>query len=135
VTIGSAAVGDSFEPDNSVETAGLLTVGTDQARSIHQAGDSDWVQFSAEAGTRYVFETTALAACTDTVLTLTAADGTVLAVNDDIGWPDLRSRINWTAPSAMTVYLQVRDYWASAGSADCTYVLRATVTAAFGPDA
>ncbi|MCS6889657.1 MAG: M4 family metallopeptidase, partial [Chloroflexus sp.] len=62
VTSMPVAEPDSFEPDNTAATARLITPGTLDAPNVtrhnfHVAGDHDWVQFSATAGSFYLFET------------------------------------------------------------------------------
>ena len=80
-------------------TAGTIEVGT----------DTDWFRVTATAGTQYTFQTT-LGTLSDTVLALYNSNGTTLLVQDDDSGEGLASRIDWTAPSSGTYYLQVRPY-------------------------
>ncbi|NTU79815.1 MAG: bacillolysin [Chloroflexales bacterium] len=122
---------DAYEPDNSRATARSITVGgAAQDHNFHQAGDEDWVSFSAVISTPYVIETFDLGTTSDTVLELYNSAGTLLASNDDIpgSWA---SRIGWTAPASGVYTVKVRHYWGS-GGATTSYRLRVTGTAPVG---
>lgn len=102
---------DAYEPDNTPAQAKIiLTNGTLQEHTLCLAGDSDWMTFFAEAGVVYTIETSMLDwAETDTWLSLYESDGkTLIDENDDVDW-GLYSRIEWTAPADMNVYIRVTE--------------------------
>lgn len=97
---------DAFEEDDAPDTASEIANGATQNRSIHAAGNGDWVKIVLPAKRRIIL-TTAGAAGGDTVLTLFRADGsTVVASNDDYGRSDY-SRIQTRAQKAGTYYARV----------------------------
>lgn len=87
VTPTPKCVSDSYEPDNSPETASMInTAGLPQHHNICPEGDRDWAQFSISGPAQLTIETRNLMGGTDTMLYLYAPDGTTLmAYNDDIG--------------------------------------------------
>lgn len=118
---------DSFEPDDIFTQASPITPGGSlQTHNFHDAGDQDWVRFTATASHGYVIETQNLGNQSDTVLELYATNGsTQLAVNDD-GGDGLASRIDWTAPTNGTYFVKVRHYSSSAYGINTNYDLGVT---------
>lgn len=113
--IGSApppAAPDSFEPDNNAAQAKAITPNrASQTHNFHQAGDVDWIKFTATAGWRYTIATFHLGLVSDTVLDLYGTNGaTLLATNDNAGASGKASQITWTAPSNGVYYIRVRDH-------------------------
>ena len=116
--------GDSFEPDNTAETAVAISNGQTQNRSIHVDGDLDWATFTIGAGgaTDFVVETAGSSTVDqfnlsrDTVLTLFGPNSTttVLEENDDIdggpGGSNRFSRISLGSLAAGTYHVRVMDY-------------------------
>ena len=116
--------GDSFEPDNTAETAVAISNGQTQNRSIHVDGDLDWATFTIGAGgaTDFVIETAGPSTVDqfnlsrDTVLTLFGPNSTttVLEENDDIdggpGGNNRFSRISLGSLAAGTYHVRVMDY-------------------------
>ena len=116
--------GDSFEPDNTAETAVAISNGQTQNRSIHLDGDLDWATFTIVAGgaTDFVIETAGPSTVDqfnlsrDTVLTLFGPNSTttVLEENDDIdggpGGSNRFSRISLGSLAAGTYHVRVMDY-------------------------
>ena len=111
--------GDSFEPDNTAETAVAISNGQTQNRSIHVDGDLDWATFTIGAGgaTDFVVETAGSTVDQfDTVLTLFGPNSTttVLEENDDIdggpGGSNRFSRISLGSLAAGTYHVRVMDY-------------------------
>jgi hypothetical protein len=108
--------GDSFEPDNTAETAVAISNGQTQMRSIHVAGDLDWATFTIGAGgaTDFVVETAGSTG--DTVLTLFGPNSatTVLEENDDfdegLGTNSLFSRISLGSLAAGTYHVRVEEF-------------------------
>ena len=93
---------DAFEEDNSVETATVLTAGEPQARSIHQDGDVDFVQFTLEAVSDIELTTTADAG--DTVLTIMDADQNEIAKDETA---DAMSSLELAALQPGTYYARI----------------------------
>ncbi len=107
---------DAYETDNTAAAAKTATLGSIQQRSIYPAGDVDWIEFTAIAGTTYRLETARATLTPDanTSLELYAADATTLLASDyeNTGRGNF-SRIVWTAPSSGTYYLRVTGWTAS----------------------
>ncbi|MEM7129847.1 MAG: trypsin-like serine protease [Chloroflexota bacterium] len=128
------AEGDSYEPDNEFTQASILTAdGTIQTHTFHQAGDEDWVQFSATASQVYSITTSNLQGDADTVLILYGPNGeTELERNDDVASGNLSSQIVWNASASGTYYIQIKDYNPSRGSENVAYDL--AIQTEDGPD-
>jgi len=104
------AMADEYEEDNTAASAQLWDLNGVQQHNFHQAGDQDWVQFSAEAGKTYIFRSTHLGPQVDTTMYLYAQDKqTLLAYSDDEDGTRA-SRIVWTAPANGVYYLMVKDW-------------------------
>ena len=111
---------DIYEPDDSYQNSTYLeTNWTKQTHSFDYAGDKDYINFTAIAGSRYIIETFNKSDIdlTDTFVYLYSTDGTTLLTsNDDIINGELRnSRISWTAPSNGTFFLKVIEYYSNVG--------------------
>lgn len=117
---------DWYEADNNFTLSNNIpTNASRQQHNFHAAGDVDYVNFSAEAGSTYVIETHLLtsAGITDTVLDLYGTDGTTLITsNDDVILGEIRSsRIIWKATSTGTFFVRAIElYNSSGGSYDLT---------------
>lgn len=73
---------DSFEPDDTTATAVPITVnGAAQTHTLYPAGDTDYVSFSASAGTTYTIETFGLSNGADTYIEILDSSGKVMATN------------------------------------------------------
>ncbi|MBI2438233.1 MAG: PQQ-binding-like beta-propeller repeat protein [Lentisphaerae bacterium] len=78
--------GDAYEPDNSVATASNITVGVSQTnRSIHWAGDVDYVAVPVTTAHRYVIAATNVGASLDIAVTLYGTNGTTGLGSADLG--------------------------------------------------
>lgn len=111
---------DSFEPDNSPDSAKtILADGHAQERTL-LIGDPDWVRLQAEAGRSYTMETLGNI---DMLLELYAPDGTSLLARDDDGGSGYNARVEWKCPADGTYYLKLRGY---RQSAEGTYFVRVT---------
>jgi PKD repeat protein len=102
---------DAFEPDDSCAQAKPIpTDGSIQAHSAWPPFDEDWVTFNATTGWEYHISTLPwpnTCPCTDTKLTLYAADcTTVLASNDNYAGTPC-SRIDWVADATAPVYVKI----------------------------
>jgi len=112
---------DSYESDDSAETATPMSQGQMQTHNTDAPGDEDWVSFVAEAGEEYRFWTLNLGPAADTYLFLYDVDGTtLLAENDDFGG-SLASQIEWTAPVTGTYYLLVKHWNPNIGGCYTNY--------------
>lgn len=103
------AAGDVYEDDDTVAKAKGLANGRSQTRTIHRAGDVDWVRFTVPAvGARNVVLETA-GESGDTQLWLYRANGTLAGYDNNSGGGNF-SRIR-TACLAPGVYaVKVREY-------------------------
>ncbi|MCC2672134.1 MAG: hypothetical protein K0Q72_4606, partial [Armatimonadetes bacterium] len=120
-----AAVPDTYEPDDGVATASVLTPGSLQYHSIHTGGNEDWARFDLAERSSFVLQTDGPdrpyrnldPANYDTELTLLAANGlTRLGGNDDMDSDqELRySRLAGTLPAG-TYYVRVRHSFETTG--------------------
>jgi len=104
------AEGDSYEVDDTCDAAStILTDGSAQSHTFHDAEDQDWIKFTVEANKTYVIETSNVGADHDAILFL----------YDACGAPDLGSEenafgqtvhIEWNSTSAGTFYLMLQQY-------------------------
>ncbi len=100
---------DSFEADNRMSSARIIRNGLGQGRSIHVAGDSDWVRFNiGRASARNVVAETS-GTTGDTQMWLFDATGRRLAYDDNSG-EGRCSRILMRALATGTYYLRIREY-------------------------
>lgn len=98
------------EPDNTRGTAKAFAIGSTQARAFCEAGDEDWVSFTALADASYKMETLNLSSGGDTILQLYSSSGALLAENDDAGVETRASMITYTTAAAGTYYLRALQY-------------------------
>ena len=122
---------DIYEPDNTMDEATPITVGTDQAHTFHGAcgGDVDWVKFDATTGTTYTIQTLGLSGDNDTVLRLyNASMEEIASDDDDLDYPPA-SRIDWTATNDGTYFVEVVHFNRFAGGGgDLSYSLKVVTT-------
>ncbi|MDY6877155.1 MAG: pre-peptidase C-terminal domain-containing protein [Chloroflexota bacterium] len=111
---------DAYEPDNTMAEAKLIAVGTEQAHTFHGAcgGDVDWVKFEATPGTAYTIQTLGLSGDNDTVLRLYNVSGEEIASDDDDPDYPPASRIDWTAITGGTYFVEVVHFNRFAGGGD-----------------
>lgn len=109
VTPGAPYEPDVYEPDDTLEEAGVIEVGSQQQHSLHVTGDRDWLSFQAEAGTAYVLQTFHLGESIDTTISLYDAQGTLLASDDDLGSEPLASRLDYEPEQDGPLYVLVQD--------------------------
>lgn len=99
---------DAYEPDNTRAAAKRISNGRTQRRSIHAAGNLDWVRFTVpSAGARQVRLETA-GPRGNTEMWLYRASGRLVAYDDDSG-PGRFARITVDALPAGTYYLRIRE--------------------------
>ena len=119
--------GDTYEPDGTPATAKAISNGQTQSRSVHAAGNMDWVTFTLTQRSDVRVQTDG--ASGDTELWLTASDGaTVIEYDDDDGNGNF-SLINRTGANALnpgTYYIAVGEYGGD-GTINA-YTLALTVT-------
>jgi len=103
----SSGTGDAYEPDDSFAAAKTITDGETQSRSIHVAGNRDYVEFFLSSGGDVTLETDG--ASGDTVLYL--YDGSQnLVTSDDDGGNGYFSLLSVTGLAADTYYAVVEEY-------------------------
>jgi len=112
------------EPNDDYTTANTLTVGDDMNAAIDPAGEVDFFAITVGAGDIVEFETHP-GDIGDTKMYLFDTDGTTqLAYNDDVGYPNYYSIINYTFTVAGTYFVEITGYSASYSG---TYILTATL--------
>ncbi len=121
-------VQDAYEIDDTFSAAPpILPDGSLQHRNFYPTNDVDWARLEVSPGT-YLITTSGLAADTDTVLRLYAANGvTRLAENDDCTGYTRASCLTWTASTATTLYIQIIPYNAPSVGADRWYDLSVVI--------
>ncbi|MBT5900485.1 MAG: matrixin family metalloprotease [Opitutaceae bacterium] len=122
---------DAFESDNSASSAGSISNGVTQNRSIHVAGDIDWATFTVgEGGASNFLIETAGENPGDTELTLFGPNSSTnqIAYNDDIDTSGRNwfSRVSGSTLAAGTYFVKVNDL--NNNSVISAYTLRATWT-------
>ena len=101
----STRIDDVSDDNNSIDT---VAVGGSRAGVVNSAADQDWFGINLVAGQSYIFDATGTT-LSDPTLTLHNAAGTQLAFNDD-GGPGLNSRIEFTAATSGTYFLDVGGF-------------------------
>lgn len=99
---GTACTSDVYEPDSSATSARPLEFGVSQLHN-HCEATSDWMSFSATAGTTYGISTAPIDTVTFHVLFIYDTNGSTELVR----FNNVSSHLNWTAPSTGTYYLRV----------------------------
>lgn len=115
VASGAVPPPDEYENDDNRLAAKSIEIGVSQLRTISPLSDADWISFEATEGTSYTVETFARIVEpygeADTVITLYDSSFSVIDTNDDIdGGDSTFSRIDFTADSSETHYIQVRGF-------------------------
>jgi hypothetical protein len=109
----------AHEVPGNTSTYATLSVGGTRTGDIHAAGDHDWVRINLVAGQSYNFQErgspTGDGTLSDTFLFLRNSSGTILAQDDDSG-VGFNSRINFTATSSGTHYLDASAFSSNTGS-------------------
>ena len=105
--------------------------GESQIHNFDQAGDQDWLQFTAEAGEKYILKTSAVGTAADTYLYLYDSDGTTLISSNDDFENTLASQIEWTAPNSATYYALIKSWNPNVGGCGTTYSIELSTA---GPD-
>jgi hypothetical protein len=106
--------GDQYEPDDIVQNAKPVTVGSDAQIHTLTQNDWDWFKFTAEAGKTYLITVTGYM---DNVLTLFEPDGvTGIAEDDDNDWNipvsgNVESVLVWDCPAAGVYFFRVIAYF------------------------
>ncbi|MFN3652489.1 MAG: S8 family serine peptidase [Armatimonadota bacterium] len=110
LTGGGTPLGDTFEPDDTADTASILGMGITQQHSFHIGGDEDWAWFQITTSMSLELATTGTTG--DTVLELYGPNSSsqLLASNDDWGGSRF-SRIELPRLAPGSYYVRVREYW------------------------
>jgi hypothetical protein len=114
---------DEYEPDDTLEQANEILLGTPQMHGLHHPADRDWVSFEAVEGKTYVIETSGLGGGMDTLISLYDEKGEKLAENDDGGSESRASRITWSAESSGTLYVAIEDYYGYEVTPETSYTI------------
>lgn len=108
-SIAVNAVADSYENDNSRFRAKNITVGSTQSRSIHTAGDVDWIKFTVSQDGFYSLVTSG----GDTILDMYTIEGQYFGRNDDKGNYDYGSIAVVQLYANTSYYAKVTGYGSS----------------------
>lgn len=101
---------DSYEPNNSQDTATMITPSTPpQEHSLSPAGDEDWFQVNLEEPTEPYILQLATGSDIDTFMELYDQYGNMIQSDDDSAGNG-NARINLTVEKTGTYYLKVRGY-------------------------
>ncbi len=107
LTKASGGNGDAYENDNTKATAKGIVAGETQSRSIHVAGDVDWVKIRPlQAGT-YQIQTSGEG---DLKLDLYSSNGTTLLASDDDSGVGLNARIGYVLDANTDYYIKAYTY-------------------------
>ncbi len=125
VPYSMGAVPDSYEPDNTMETAKVLSLNTQNAihvelsgyewhqfRNFYETDDEDWVKFYAIAGETYKIIAKPLGKNCDTMIEIYDAGGNRIKgpVDDYFGPDDTAEYAEWNAPSDGVYYAKITLY-------------------------
>ena len=102
----AGGAGDAYEDDDSRAKAKGIVAGESQSRSIHDAGDEDWVLFRPIQSGAYQIQTNGDG---DMKLDLYDAKGNLLATDDDSG-TGLNARIGQTLQANTDYYIKAYAY-------------------------
>ncbi|KAF0165884.1 MAG: Ig family protein [Rhodocyclaceae bacterium] len=131
--IGSPSAMASITSGTVTVTAVSMAIGSSLASDrtrIELAGDKDWFKVELSSGATYAFAAASPSGDTlDPVLTLFAADGSTQLAFDDNSLGGTGARLTYTASTAGTYYIEVKD---KTGAGLGSYGL--TSRAAFGDD-
>jgi len=113
-SISVERVGDSYEPDDSYDTASPITVdAAPQQHTLDPQDDQDWVSFDVAEGRTYRVSSGVEWPDDFTRTTLYDSDGST-----EIGlWTGSDTIAEYTADADKTVYARVTGYWADEGAA------------------
>ena len=106
--VGVTVSGDSYEPDDSASSAKTIYSGQTQNRSIHSAGNVDWVKFTVSETKDVILETDGSSGDTKMYLYGPNSSTTLIETDDDDG-NGAFSRISRSLGSS-TYYVKIEDY-------------------------
>ncbi|MDR1352898.1 MAG: PPC domain-containing protein [Treponema sp.] len=119
---------DRYEPNNSMDAATAISIGTPITANISPPGDTDWYRVSIPSGSREFIAYTNILGDLDTKLYLYDSRGNLLAEDDDTG-PGLNAYIQKVLNPG-TVYLRVENI----GDPHGQYVLNTGMQDPIPPD-
>ncbi len=122
VEVAAAAADDHGDDRSSATRVSISNSGISLVMgNIETPGDEDFFSFQAQGGAEYTIRTHIVAASdVDTVIALYSGRGAQLAQNDD-GGEGFASKLEWTAPSSGTYYVNVYGHGASVGAYDLSW--------------
>ncbi|MDR0902186.1 MAG: DVUA0089 family protein, partial [Opitutaceae bacterium] len=116
--IVNSVTGDAYEADDIASSAKIISSGQTQSRSLHQAGDVDWIKFTLGQTSDIILQTQEYPGYNggDTVMTLYGPNSATLAVdsNDDYSSEHLWSKISRAALPSGTYYVKINAYRSTA---------------------
>ena len=132
LTLSAFGAPDIYEPDNLVGDAKVIEKGQVQNRSIHAAGDTDWVSFTVGGlgALNLVLETSGTAGDTQIWLFGPETATTCIAFDDNSGVGNF-SRIAAAGLRPGKYYAKIREY--GNNGAIPAYTLRASWTTRYAP--
>ncbi|HEY5993944.1 MAG TPA: CARDB domain-containing protein [Gallionellaceae bacterium] len=104
--ISASCTDDIYEPDNSFGAAKVITVGAAPQAHKHCLDMTDWVMFSATAGTSYSIMVNKVGGSANPTVQLYDTTGATLLLP---AAGTTATSINWTAPATGTYYILASD--------------------------
>ena len=122
LSIGVAGASDEYEPNNSQDSAILLTVGGAalQTHSFDPDGDVDWFRFYTREDEIYDIRITGVASDIDPVFEVYDSDGGIIGDPIDFGFSGEPESLSFEAPSTDEYFLKVFDYCTTDPTVSCT---------------
>ena len=116
---------DHYDPDDSYSASNFLDVDDQfnfrQTHNFFQAGDNDWISFSADSGKEYTIETKNLGSGCDTYMYLYSTNGTSEITHDNDGGSGSASKIVWKCTQSDTYFVRVRHNNSSTSGHNTNY--------------
>jgi len=129
IRISNAPAGDRYERDDTPAQAKTISSGQTQNRSVHVAGNADWVKFTLRQRSEVRIETNGSGRY-DTVMILLGPNSSCrFVMRDDVGGSGRYSLINQTGSDALapgTYYIKVTEYGNNGTIPAYTLALRVT---------
>ncbi|MFN8446679.1 MAG: C13 family peptidase [Caldilineaceae bacterium] len=121
------AGGDAFEDDDvCARSKTLATTGATQTHTFHDAGDTDWVRFTAEAGKTYVIRVENVSDQSDAVINLFDVCNNTQSGSGQNSFGN-EVVLNWNATKNGDYFLQILQFDGTVFGNDVNYDLSITV--------